>query len=118
MLAKEHRLTEGSAFRRCVRTGRRAGSRTVVAHLAIPTDPGPTPAPPRVGLVVSKAVGTAVVRNRVKRRLRHLMRPHLLEQPPGTVIVIRALPAAAEATSEELRTDLTRCLHRATEEAR
>jgi ribonuclease P protein component len=72
--------------------------------------------PPRVGLVVSKAVGNAVVRNRVKRRLRHQIAPHLDTLPVGTSVVLRALPAAAGCTSaelaEELRAGLTRCLSR------
>ena len=50
---------------------------------------------PRVGFVVSKAVGNAVTRNRVKRRLRHLCRPLVNELEDGTVVVVRALPAAA-----------------------
>lgn len=43
---------------------------------------------------MSKAVGNAVTRNRVKRRLRHLVRPLLAASPPVDVVV-RALPAAA-----------------------
>lgn len=50
-----------------------------------------------MGFVVSKAVGGAVVRNRVKRRLRHLAIPLLTETPPGTRVVVRALPPAARA---------------------
>ena len=50
---------------------------------------------PRVGFVVSKAVGNAVTRNRVKRRLRHLCRPLVDELADGTVVVVRAMPAAA-----------------------
>ncbi|MDU7025398.1 MAG: ribonuclease P protein component, partial [Cutibacterium acnes] len=50
---------------------------------------------PRVGFVVSKTVGNAVTRNRVKRRLRHLCRPLVDELEDGTVVVVRALPAAA-----------------------
>lgn len=51
------------------------------------------PGPLRVGFVVSKAVGNAVVRNRVKRRLRHLVaaRPEVT----GADVVVRALPPAA-----------------------
>lgn len=51
----------------------------------------------QVGFVVSKAVGNAVVRNRVKRRLRHLVAAALTsapDVPAGTAIVIRALPGA------------------------
>ena len=68
--------------------------------------------PARVGFVVSKAVGGAVVRNRVRRRLRHLVRDHLSELGPGSELVVRALPAAAEKSTAELGTELGRCLHR------
>jgi ribonuclease P protein component len=71
-------------------------------------EPGPT----RIGFVVSKAVGNAVVRNRVQRRLRHLAREHLASLPGSAVLVIRALPAAAEASYAELAQDLSRCLGR------
>ena len=114
MLSAAHRLTDGATFHRTVRAGRRAGSRTLVVHL-VPADPA-GPVGPRVGFVVSKAVGNAVVRNRVKRRLRHLAREHVSSLPGSAVLVVRALPAAAEASSAELRADLVRCLSRATAE--
>ena len=69
-------------------------------------------APPRVGLVVSKAVGTAVVRNRTKRRLRALMAPRVRTIPGGYDVVIRANPPAAQATYAELGADLDRLLGR------
>ncbi len=51
--------------------------------------------PTRVGFVVSKAVGNAVVRNRVKRRLRHLAASRLPDTPTTALVVVRALPTAA-----------------------
>jgi ribonuclease P protein component len=86
-----------------------------VVHLALhsPGDPA------QVGFVVSKAVGNAVVRNRVKRRLRHLTREHLpvLAGLPGSaVLVVRALPPSAIATGAELAADLRRCLVKVTSE--
>jgi ribonuclease P protein component len=48
-----------------------------------------------VGFVVSKAVGPAVTRNRVKRRLRHLAADQLTLTPAGTDLVVRALPSAS-----------------------
>ncbi len=66
----------------------------------------------RAGFVVSKAVGNAVTRNRVKRRLRHLAREHVSSLPGSAVLVVRALPAAATASYAELATDLSRCLGR------
>ena len=65
-----------------------------------------------MGLVVSKAVGNAVTRNLVKRRLRHLCREQLDVLPAGGVLVVRAQPAAATASARELRGDLGRCLER------
>jgi len=50
----------------------------------------------RVGFVVSRAVGGAVVRNRVKRRLRALSRPLVMADATQRYhVVVRALPAAA-----------------------
>ena len=64
----------------------------------------------RIGFVVSKAVGNAVARNRVKRRLRHLAREHVSTLPGSAVLVVRALPAAATASYADLGADLDRCL--------
>jgi ribonuclease P protein component len=70
----------------------------LVVHALSTQDPGPA----RAGFVVSRKVGTAVTRNRVRRRLREQTRSRLAEMPAGTLMVIRALPAAAEASSAEL----------------
>ena len=110
MLPQAHRLTDGAAFRCAVRSGRRAGSRTLVLHV-VQRD-GPESAGPRIGFVVSRAVGNAVVRNRVKRRLRHLAQEHLASLPGSAVLVVRALPPAAGGTSAELARDFSRCLAR------
>jgi ribonuclease P protein component len=66
----------------------------------------------RVGFVVSKAVGNAVVRHRVSRQLRHLMRDRLAVLPAGTDLVVRALPPSAEASSRDLGGDLDASLRR------
>jgi len=68
--------------------------------------------PAKVGFVTSKAVGPAVVRNRVRRRLRHVMAERLRVLPPGALVVVRALPASAGASSRELAADLDRALTR------
>jgi ribonuclease P protein component len=66
----------------------------------------------KVGFVVSKAVGNSVVRHRVSRKLRHVVRDRLDALPAGTSLVVRALPAAAEASSAELADDLDSALRR------
>jgi ribonuclease P protein component len=64
----------------------------------------------RAGFVVSKAVGGAVARNRVKRRLRHLVRDRLAQLPAGTDVVVRALPGAADRPYLRLGSDLDAAL--------
>jgi ribonuclease P protein component len=109
VLAAEQRLRDSDDFRRTVRSGRRSGGAALVVHLLV--DEG-SPTPARVGFVVSKAVGNAVVRNRVKRRLRHVVKDCLAELPASATLVVRALPPAAGLDSEELRAELARCLQR------
>jgi ribonuclease P protein component len=55
---------------------------------------------PRIGFVVSGALGNAVTRNRVKRRMRHLARSHVPDTPVGIDLVIRALPRAATVPAD------------------
>lgn len=67
----------------------------------------------RVGFTVSRKVGNAVIRNRVKRRLRalsHELLPELAQ--PGTDLVLIARPGAGERGFGELRTDLGAALKR------
>ncbi|GHS85724.1 ribonuclease P protein component [Actinomycetota bacterium] len=86
-----------------MRRGVRGGRDTLVVHLVTKTDPGPGPV---VGLVVSKAIGNAVQRNLVKRRLRSLVRERLGDLPAGSGIVVRALPPAATRDYSGLGSDL------------
>jgi ribonuclease P protein component len=55
-----------------------------------------------VGFVVGRKVGHAVVRNSVRRRLREQARTRLSSLPPGTLLLVRALPGAAGASSAAL----------------
>jgi ribonuclease P protein component len=104
VLAAAQRLRRSADFAAAIRGGRRAGRGTLVVHLLV--DEPAFASTARAGFVVSKAVGNSVVRNRVQRRLRHLIRPLLSELPAGATVVVRALPPAAEATSAVLATDL------------
>jgi ribonuclease P protein component len=85
-----------------VRSGRRAGTRRLVIHL-LPTGGGGSP---RAGFVVSGKIGGSVVRHGITRKLRPLVRARLAELPDGTDVVIRALPAAVGASSDDLAADL------------
>lgn len=93
MLPADHRMRRSADFRRTVRHGVRSGRRTLVVHaLRAEATEGSL-----VGFVVSKAVGTAVRRNRVRRRLRHLARARLSAEIEPALVVVRALPPAASA---------------------
>lgn len=121
MLPRDRRVRTPAEFRHLSRTGTRAGRRTLVVSVA--TDPEQTrpsalstPQRPRAGFVVSKSVGNAVVRNRVKRRLRDIVR-HELETPAlrdlPVLVMVRALPASADADHAALRRDLVGALAKA-----
>lgn len=117
MLSPENRLRRREDFASAVRRGRRAGRPLLVVHLRTsgatdPHEPGEIDPSTRAGFVVSKAVGGAVVRNRVKRRLRHLVRERLSQLPAGSLVVVRALPGAGDAGADELARDLDAALAR------
>jgi ribonuclease P protein component len=114
VLPASHRLRSSAEFGVTVRRGRRAGTSTLVVHVARPSTEGSV----RVGFVVGKPVGGAVVRNRTKRRLRALVRPLLPQVLPGARVVIRANPAAVVAETSVLGRDLTSALTRAGTAAR
>ncbi|MGH3096032.1 MAG: ribonuclease P protein component [Streptosporangiales bacterium] len=109
MLPARSRMRLRRDFDAAVRAGRRAGRPRLVAHLRIDAATGGCP---RVGFVVSRAVGNAPCRNRVRRRLRHLVRDRVQSLPRGTLLVVRANPAAARATYAELAADLDTVLER------
>lgn len=89
---------------------RRAGTPLLVVHCAVTSDPS---RPARVGFVVSRAVGGSVVRNRVVRRLRALVASRMSSIAPSTDLVVRANPAAAKASFDELSQALDSALTRA-----
>lgn len=122
MLPAQHKLHRSGDFSATVRRGRRFGRRTIVLHYRDAAGDGGDDADaqisrfggPRVGFVVSKAVGNSVVRHAVTRKLRHVVMDVLDDVPSTADMVIRALPASAAATSEELATDVRKAFARAT----
>ncbi|OCF90676.1 ribonuclease P protein component [Nocardia brasiliensis] len=117
MLPEPYRLHHRADFSRTVRRGQRIGRRDLVVHVHThgydgvvdmnerhgdPDGASIRVGGPRFGLIVSKAVGNAVIRHRVARRLRHMCHQMISELPSDTDVVIRALPGAANASSAEL----------------
>jgi ribonuclease P protein component len=90
MLPAPSRLRRPTDFQSTTRTGLKAGRPSLVFYLRV------TGQPARAGFIVSKAIGNAVRRNQVKRRLRHLVAPRL-DQLGAADLVIRALPAATKS---------------------
>jgi ribonuclease P protein component len=92
MLPRAHRLTKRGDYARVRHHGRSRAHPLLI--LVVAPNGGETT---RVGLVVGKRIGTAVVRNRVKRLLREAARARLRCLPPGYDIVLIARPEAASA---------------------
>jgi ribonuclease P protein component len=79
-----------------------------VTHVVLTAEPRPA----RFGFIVSKAVGNAVTRNTVRRRLKAVCAEALPDVREGADVVIRALPSSATASYQDLRSEVTRCLAR------
>lgn len=112
MLPARHRLRASADFTSTVRGpgAHRVGGRLLVVHAN--RTGARAGLPPRVGFVVSRAVGNAVTRNRTRRRLRASAASRLSVIPLGCDLVVRANPAAATAGYHELDAALARQLAR------
>jgi ribonuclease P protein component len=98
VLSRSARLHRRADFRTAARLGRRVGTAGLVLH----AHRDAADATPKVGFVVGRAVGPAVTRNQVRRRLRHLIARRLDRLPPGARLVVRATPASAGKSSAVL----------------
>ena len=103
MLPAAARMRRREDFSAAVRGGSRTGRPLLTGHLLV--RPG-SQEPARVGFVVSRAVGGAVVRNTARRRLRALMRGYVDSLPQGSLLVVRANPRAATARQSDLAAEL------------
>ncbi|CAN5648935.1 hypothetical protein BH20ACT1_BH20ACT1_04400 [soil metagenome] len=95
------RVRDRATFTQLRRQGRRARS----GPLTVTWLPGPRTQPPRVAYAIRRAVGPAVVRNRIRRRLRALVAEHAGELVPGAYL-IGVSPAAANVSFATLRSSL------------
>jgi len=92
---RRYRLSRSRDFDAVYRQGRSVSTRFLTLHW-FPREDDPDGAP-RLGLAVPKAVGTAVVRNRVKRQLRETWQELATSAPAGRDYVLVARPGIAEA---------------------
>jgi len=91
---RRHRLTRSHDFDAVYRRGRSVSTRFLVLYWFPREDASEEP---RLGLAVPKRVGSAVVRNRVKRRLRDMWRSRLEGIPGGNDYVLVVRPGFVEA---------------------
>ena len=93
-MERRHRLSRSRDFDAVYRHGRSVSTRFLVLHwFAREEQDGE----PRLGLAVPRSVGTAVVRNKIKRRLREVWRARLGGVPPGRDYVLVVRPGLPEA---------------------
>jgi ribonuclease P protein component len=107
MLNRRNRLTTGDQFKQVLRRGRKSRSDGGV----ITVNSGGVVGVVRFGFVVSKLVGGAVVRNRVKRRLRAAAST-LVDSGVTADVVVRADPGSDKVTVVEWASQLSKALSR------
>jgi len=103
-------MKRSSEFDATVKYGTRAAQPDLVVHFRRSGDQG---CGPRVGLVVTKSVGSAVERHRVSRRLRHIARTVVSDLDESDRMVIRALPSSRHMSSARLEQQLRAGVRRA-----
>lgn len=96
-MQRRNRLSRSRDFDAVYRHGRSASTRFLTVYWF---ERGEAAGDPRLGFAVPKAIGGAVVRNRIKRQLREIVRGRLESLPSSNdyvLVVRRGLPEAAEA---------------------
>lgn len=103
-LGPEERLRRRADFRRCYERGRRRHGRWVTLYVV---QRGQEATSPRLGITVTRKVGGAVMRQKIKRRIREIYRRwSLRRQLPPYDIVVHVKPRAAAADFAMLQTEI------------
>ena len=97
-MERRYRLKKNRAFQYVYRRGHSVACRNLVMLFAPSKEL-------KVGFSVSKKTGKAVVRNKIKRRLRECFRPYLGDVKPGLYVIV-ARPSAAKASFQSLQKDM------------
>ena len=108
-MKREQRLRTPAEFQRVRERAPRGWPHPLLVMYVSPNELGH----PRVGITVSGRVGKAVVRNRIRRRLREALRARWDRLPQGSDVLVTARPASAQATWPQLCEALDSVLRRA-----
>ena len=108
-LPKERRVLRSAEFRKVYQAGVRVTSRYFAAFF-LPLEGGGEPS--RIGFTCPRALGNAVLRNRIKRRMREAVRPHLSQLKEDWAIVFNPRRAALDASFDDLSSEVSRVLLR------
>ena len=96
MLASDNRLTSSADFKKTTQLGARVSTKTLAGYALIE----PTLTAPKIGFIVSRALGGSVARHRVTRQLRHLSRENIKLLPNNSFVVVRALHNSQDYSSD------------------
>jgi ribonuclease P protein component len=102
---REARLVRRGDFDAVYRSGKRRSSSHFTAFFRANQLPVS-----RFGFSIKKALGGAVVRNRIRRRIREIVRCHRIEIPAGWDIVVHPKSSVARAEFAVLTADLVRLM--------
>jgi ribonuclease P protein component len=112
VLAKANRIVAATDYRGIVRSGRKArGALTLAYGRRSEAD-----SPMRMGVIVARNVGKAVVRNRVRRRIK-AVGWSLAQDVRGLDVVLRAMPSSASADFADLDGEVRRLVAKLQERA-
>lgn len=108
-LQKKYRLRHRVDFRRTFRKGTSVANRQFVVYWSVRKEEGPV----RIGISVSRKVGNAVTRNRIKRLVKEITRQWVDSLPPETDLVLIARKPAADMDFHRMKTSLGHLMNKA-----
>ncbi|WP_124728590.1 ribonuclease P protein component [Staphylospora marina] len=108
-MQKEYRLKRRNDFRRVFQSGESSANRQFVVVVLSRKGDGP----PRIGVSVSRKVGKAVVRNRIRRLVKEVTRHWIPELKPGIDFVVIARTGAASMDYQQVKSSLRHVYRRA-----